>query len=77
MDSRPFVALHMSTGTYTSVAGRIVAGRVNASDDVPLAIAPFKWTTPPMTLAAAADVPNGAFVQPFSSVTGLNEAAAG
>src|SRR5260370_1149951 len=52
MSSRPFVALHRSTGTKTLVDGRNDAGRTNGSGLLPdVAMAPLKWTIPPMTAA--------------------------
>src|SRR5262249_9306711 len=50
---RPLLAPHRSTGTYAVAAGRNSAGRVNASALVPLAIAPLRWTMPPMFATAA------------------------
>jgi hypothetical protein len=73
MNKRPLVALHRSTGTYTLVAGRKPTGNVNGTGLVPpVAIAPSKWTTPPMVLTAAFEVPNGAFVHPLASVSAVN-----
>src|SRR5579859_3636827 len=72
MSRRPLVALHRSTGTNTFVAGRIDAGSVNATGLVPVvAMAPWKWTTPEIVLAAALAVPKGPLVQPFCSVSGV------
>src|SRR5258708_28792128 len=52
MSRRPFVALHRSTGTKTLVDGRNDAGRTNGSGLVPdVAMAPLKWTIPPITAA--------------------------
>ena len=72
----PLVPLHKSTGTNTSCAGRNEAGRVKGTGLVPVvAIAPLRWTIPEMVLTAAAEVPNGESVQPFCSVSGVNELA--
>jgi hypothetical protein len=47
MCKRPFAAPQRSTGTYTSVAGRALAGSVNGTVLVPdVEIAPLKCTTP-------------------------------
>src|SRR5215469_6519424 len=63
--SRPLVALHRSTGTNTTLAGRNPAGRVNGTGLVPeVAIAPLKWMIPEMARTAGAAVPNGALNQP-------------
>src|SRR5262245_55886781 len=51
--SRPLDAPHRPTGTYTVAGGRKSAGSVNASALVPPAIAPLKWTIPPMFSTAA------------------------
>ena len=76
MLSRPFVALHMSTGTKTFVAGRNPTGSVNAVVFVPdVAIAPLKWMMPPSLRTAALLVENGAFVHPFVTVNAVNALA--
>src|SRR6266480_2194469 len=76
MSRRPFVALHMSTGTNTLVAGRNDAGRTNGFGLVPdVAMAPLKWTIPPMMATEGLPVPNGPAVQPLSSVRLVNVTA--
>src|SRR5437667_11497561 len=76
MSRRPLVALHRSTGTKTLVAGRNAAGSVNGTGLVPpVAMAPLRCMTPPMLRTAALEVPKGALVQPFLSVSGVNEVA--
>ena len=72
--SRPLVALHKSTGTNTTCAGRNEAGSVKGTGLVPVvAMAPSRWTIPEMVRTAATTVPNGELVQPFCSVSGVNE----
>src|SRR5579859_256500 len=74
--SRPLVALQRSTATNTSRAGRNPAGSVNGTGLVPVvAMAPLRWTMPEMVRTAGAEVPNGEPVQPFCSVSGVNELA--
>src|SRR5579863_4595274 len=74
--SRPLVALHRSTGTNTTRAGRNAAGRVNGTGLVPeVAIAPLRWMIPEMVRTAGPEVPNGELNQPFCSVRGVNELA--
>ena len=47
--SRPLVALHQSTGTNTTCAGRNEAGSVKGTGLVPVvAMAPSRWTIPEM-----------------------------
>src|SRR5215472_1975144 len=76
MSRRPLVALHRSTGTKTLAAGRKPAGSVNGTELVPdVAMAPLSWTIPEMVRTAALEVPNGALVHPFTSVSGVNELA--
>src|ERR1051326_6945014 len=76
MNSRPLVASHMSTGTYTSVAGRNAFGRVNGTELLPVvAMAPLKWTIPETLLTADLEVPKGALVQPFLRVSGVGAPA--
>src|SRR5215469_555978 len=74
MFSRPLFPPHISTEMKTSLAGRSPAGRTNGSPLVPLVqIAPLKCTIPEMVRTAAFAVPDGAFIQPFWSVSGLND----
>src|SRR5580704_2338910 len=70
MNSRPFVASHMSTGTYTSALGVRLGGRVNtvADDGLDAAMAPWKWTTPLMDVAAGFAVPKPVALQPLTGV---------
>src|SRR6266568_4709674 len=76
MCRRPLVALHRSTGTKTLVAGRNDAGRTNGSGLVPdVAMAPLKWTIPPMMATEGWPVLNGPAVQPLSSVRLVNVTA--
>src|SRR5262249_46700242 len=64
---RPLLAWHMSEGTKTAVVGRNAGGRMNGTGLVPVvAMAPLKWTIPPVLTTAALEVPNGALVQPFT-----------
>src|SRR5579863_4884557 len=70
--SRPLVALHRSTGTNTTLAGRKAAGRVNGTGLLPVvAMAPLKCTIPETVRTAAAEVPNGELVQPFCNANGV------
>src|SRR5579863_7471979 len=74
--SRPLVAVHRSTGTNTTLAGRNAAGSVNGTGLVPeVAMAPLRWMIPEMVRTAGAEVPNGELNQPFCSVSGVNELA--
>src|SRR5579859_2230415 len=74
--SRPLAALHRSTGTNTTLAGRNAAGRVNGTGLLPVvAMAPLKCTIPEIVRTSAAEVPNGEPVQPFCNVSGVNELA--
>src|SRR5205814_2208565 len=57
--NRPLVALHMSTGKYTPLAGRNFAESVKAASLMGffVFIAPAKWTIPSMFFTAGAAVP--------------------
>src|SRR5262245_20183508 len=64
MNRRPLVAPHWSTGTYTSLVGRKLSGRTNASlfDPLDCEIAPRNVTIPFDRMTCAFRVPNGLFV---------------
>src|SRR3569832_1287154 len=72
MKMRPFVPSHRSSGRYAFVDGAKPMGSVNAIALLPDAIAPWKWMVSPLLITAALRVLNGAFVQPFTSVRGVN-----
>src|SRR6185312_10135852 len=70
MKSRPLVAPHMSTGTYTFVAGQSLAGSVNATPELPAGalIAPVNVTIPSLScFTPGCCVPYGPPVQPLTS----------
>ena len=72
MSRLPFLPPHRSTGTYTSFSGRKAAGNVNGTALAPVvAMAPFSCTAPDTIAALALRVENGAFVQPFCSVSSV------
>src|SRR5258706_563061 len=75
--SRPLVAPHMSTATYTFATGRRLTGMVNGTVFVPLvAMAPLRYTIPASDDAAAFLVLKGALVQPFFRVSAVDEVSA-